>query len=52
MTVIDVHNHFYPPAFLQALRSDESVLTVRDDAQGNPVLYSPGDINIAVRGHR
>ncbi len=52
MPVIDVHNHFYPPAFLRALRTDDSVLTVRDDADGNPVLYSPGDVNIAVRGHR
>lgn len=52
MTVIDVHNHYYPPAFLDALRKGDSALTVRDDADGNPVLYSPGDANIAVPGHR
>ena len=52
MTVIDVHNHYYPPAFLDALRKGDSRLTVRDDADGNPVLYSPGDANIAVPGHR
>ncbi|HEU5217841.1 MAG TPA: amidohydrolase family protein [Gemmatimonadales bacterium] len=52
MTVIDVHNHYYPPAFLDALRKGHSKLTVRDDADGNPVLYSPGDANIAVPGHR
>ena len=52
MTIIDVHNHFYPPAFLEALRSGPSGVTVSDDAAGNPVLYSPGDINVAVRGHR
>lgn len=52
MTVIDVHNHYYPPAFLDALRRGDSRLTVRDDADGNPVLYSPGDANIAVPGHR
>ncbi len=52
MTVIDVHNHYYPPAFLDALRKGGSRLAVRDDADGNPVLYSPGDANIAVPGHR
>ena len=52
MTVIDVHNHYYPPAFLDALRKGGGGLTVKDDAHGNPVLYSPGDANIAVPGHR
>jgi aminocarboxymuconate-semialdehyde decarboxylase len=52
MTVIDVHNHYYPPAFIDALRTGASALKVSDDADGNPVLYSPGDANIAVRGHR
>lgn len=52
MTVIDVHNHYYPPAFIDALRNGASELKVSDDAEGNPVLYSPGDANIAVRGHR
>jgi aminocarboxymuconate-semialdehyde decarboxylase len=52
MTVIDVHNHYYPPAFIDALRTGNSELKVRDDADGNPVLYSPGDANIAVPGHR
>ena len=52
MTIIDVHNHYYPPAFIDALRTGTSGLSVRDDADGNPVLYSPGDANIAVPGHR
>ncbi len=52
MTIIDVHNHYYPPAFLDALRTGESAITVREDADGNPVLHSPGDYNVAVRGHR
>lgn len=52
MTIIDVHNHYYPPAFIESLRAGASALSVRDDAEGNPVLYSPGDANIAVRGHR
>ncbi|MGH7594420.1 MAG: amidohydrolase family protein [Gemmatimonadales bacterium] len=50
--IIDVHNHYYPPAFIDALRDSQSALTVRDDADGNPVFHSPGDANIAVRGHR
>ncbi len=50
--IIDVHNHFYPPAFLDALREGNSALRVVDDDDGNPVLYSPGDANIAVPGHR
>ena len=52
MTIIDVHNHYYPAAFIEALRAGSSGLSVKDDAEGNPVLYSPGDANIAVRGHR
>jgi aminocarboxymuconate-semialdehyde decarboxylase len=52
MTIIDVHNHYYPPMFIDALRAGTSGLSVRDDTEGNPVLYSPGDANIAVRGHR
>ena len=50
--IIDVHNHYYPPSFIDALRAGSSALSVKDDADGNPVLYSPGDANIAVRGHR
>ncbi len=50
--IIDFHNHFYPPEYIAALRSQQGAVTVSDDAQGNPVLHSPGDSNIAVRGHR
>jgi aminocarboxymuconate-semialdehyde decarboxylase len=50
--IIDVHNHYYPPALLEALRVGPSAVTVTEDAEGNPVLSSPGDVNIAVRGHR
>ncbi len=50
--IIDVHNHYYPPAFIDALRQGPSVMTIEEDAEGNPVLVSPGDKNFAVRGHR
>ena len=52
MPVIDFHNHFYPAAYLDALRSGSSRVRVTTDGDGNPVLHYPGDYNIAVRGHR
>jgi aminocarboxymuconate-semialdehyde decarboxylase len=50
--IIDFHNHFYPPEYLDALRAGPSNARVTLDAEGNPVLHYPGDYNIAVRGHR
>jgi aminocarboxymuconate-semialdehyde decarboxylase len=52
MRIIDVHNHFYPPEYIDALRSGESVITVKTDADGNPEIHYPGDYNTAVPGHR
>lgn len=52
MAVIDFHNHYYPPAYLEALRAGQSIVKVDVDPEGNPRLYYPGDYNIAVRGHR
>jgi aminocarboxymuconate-semialdehyde decarboxylase len=52
MRVVDVHNHFYPPEYLDALRSGGSVVRVTTDREGNPLLHYPGDYNVAVRGHR
>ena len=52
MSIIDFHNHFYPPEYLEALRSGPSNVTVSVDSEGNPVLHYPGDYNTAVRGHR
>jgi len=52
MRIIDFHNHFYPPAYLDALRSGSSAVEVTIDADGNPRIYYPGDYNIAVPGHR
>lgn len=50
--IIDVHNHYYPPAFLDSLRREPGVLRMETGPDGNPWLYSPGDINVAVPGHR
>ncbi len=52
MRVVDVHNHFYPPAYLDALRGGDSVVRVTVDADGNPLIHYPGDYNVAVAGHR
>lgn len=50
--IIDIHNHFYPPAYLDALTSKPTNVRVTFDAEGNPLLHYPGDYNIVVRGHR
>ena len=52
MRVIDFHNHYYPPAYLDALRAGSSAVKVTMDADGNPCLHYPGDYNVAVPGHR
>jgi aminocarboxymuconate-semialdehyde decarboxylase len=52
MRIIDVHNHFYPPEYLDALKSGKSVVHVTVDARGNPHIHYPGDYNVAVAGHR
>src|SRR5688572_10366790 len=50
--IIDVHNHFYPPAYIDALRAGDSTVRVTTDANGNPEIHYPGDYNVAVAGHR
>ena len=52
MPIVDVHNHFYPPEYLAALRSGKSVVRVTVDSSGNPHIHYPGDYNVAVPGHR
>jgi len=52
MAVIDFHNHYYPPRYMQALQSGQSSVKVIVDSDGNPNIYYPGDYNVAVRGHR
>ncbi|HVD60823.1 MAG TPA: amidohydrolase family protein [Gemmatimonadaceae bacterium] len=50
--IIDVHNHFYPPEYIDAIRRGQSVVKLTTDTEGNPCLHYPGDYNVAVRGHR
>ena len=50
--IIDVHNHFYPPQYLDALGPLGSTIKVTRDKDGNPLVHYPGDYNVLVRGHR
>jgi aminocarboxymuconate-semialdehyde decarboxylase len=52
MSVIDFHNHVYPPKYIEAIQTGPSAYEVTFDADNNPVLHSPGDYNILVPGHR
>lgn len=52
MSIVDVHNHYFPPRFLDEVRRGPSNFRVTTDDDGNPVLHSPGDYNVVVPGHR
>jgi len=52
MRILDFHNHFYPPEYLDAIRKGPSNVKVTMDEEGNPLLHYPGDYNVAVPGHR
>src|SRR6185295_13768942 len=52
MRVIDVHDHFYPPEYITAIKSKKSVVKVTTGKDGNPHIHYPGDYNVAVPGHR
>jgi aminocarboxymuconate-semialdehyde decarboxylase len=52
MLLIDVHNHFYPPEYLDALKRGDSEVKLTIDSEGNPCIHYPGDYNVAVQGHR
>lgn len=52
MCIIDFHNHVYPPSYIELLEKGPSAYGVTRNSEGNPVLHSPGDYNIAVPAHR
>lgn len=52
MVIIDFHNHFYPPEYLEAIQSGPSNIRVTFDSANNPLLHYPGDYNIIVPTHR
>jgi aminocarboxymuconate-semialdehyde decarboxylase len=52
MPIIDFHDHYYPPDYIQALERGPSAVRITHDPERNPCLHYPGDYNVAVRGHR
>jgi aminocarboxymuconate-semialdehyde decarboxylase len=52
MRIVDFHNHYYPPEYVRALDTSESVVRVTHDDEGNPCVHYPGDYNVLVPGHR
>jgi aminocarboxymuconate-semialdehyde decarboxylase len=50
--VIDVHNHYYPPEYLDAVKKGPAHVRLDYGDDGNPRLHYPGDYNILVPGHR
>ena len=52
MRIVDVHNHYYPPSYIDAIQRGPSNIKVTIDKDGNPLIHYPGDYNVAVRGHR
>src|SRR5262245_25751347 len=54
MRIVDFHNHYYPPEYVETLKQPSSPSRVRVtyDKDGNPCVHYPGDYNILVPGHR
>ena len=52
MRIIDFHNHYYPPEYVNALTTAVSSVRVTYDDDSNPCVHYPGDYNILVPGHR
>jgi aminocarboxymuconate-semialdehyde decarboxylase len=50
--VIDFHNHYYPPEYLEAVKTGPARVKLDYGEDGNPRLHYPGDYNILVPGHR
>ena len=52
MRIVDFHNHYYPPEYVEALSTAKSVVKVTYDDAANPCVHYPGDYNVLVPGHR
>ena len=50
--VLDFHNHYYPPEYLEAVKKGRARVKLDYGGDGNPRLHYPGDYNILVPGHR
>lgn len=49
--IIDVHNHFYPKAYLEMVKKGGCVAQAAEDDEGNLLIIYEGDFNIVDRGH-
>lgn len=52
MRIVDFHNHYYPPEYVEALSNAVASVKVTYDDDANPCVHYPGDYNILVPGHR
>ena len=52
MLKIDVHNHFYPEAYIAAVRRDSAVASITVDDAGVMRIHYPGDYSVIVPAHR
>jgi aminocarboxymuconate-semialdehyde decarboxylase len=50
--IIDFHNHYYPPEYLDIVKKGGTRVRIDYDKDNNPRLHYPGDYNILVPGHR
>lgn len=48
--VIDVHSHYWAPAYLDALRASGDI-PITTDANGTVRIHYPGNVSTVVRGH-
>ncbi len=51
MTVVDFHNHFYPPGYVRELRNGKGYASMTKDASGQLITQYAGDYNIVVGPH-
>ncbi|MGI6662311.1 MAG: amidohydrolase family protein [Bacillota bacterium] len=49
--IIDVHNHFYPKAYLEMVKKGGCVAQAGQDEEGNLLIIYEGDFNVVDRGH-
>jgi aminocarboxymuconate-semialdehyde decarboxylase len=50
--IIDFHNHYYPDAYLDELRTGRTNARLEKDSQGRTLVHYPGDYNVVAVGHR
>jgi len=51
MLNIDIHNHFFPKAYLEELKEGKGYASVGMDSEGRMLIYYRGDYNIVVGPH-